>query len=244
MPSPFADQNPKRLTLLTATYSTLTVLVAFGFLTISDNLLRVGSFSSPIIWYFIAVEIAKYIIIKSIFRIDEQTGGNHKSYRDKKKSKESRNVTRIVESFRMVTMCAASVLFFVFLSITFGAPVFKSHEQTFSLAILLTATTIMPLITFLGVSGTVKVLFAEEMNFGSQNCSAYLRLLKNNLAMILLTAWSASIAFPLDWDRDWQVYPVPNVVGALIGYLCANGYSVLEVTLLPWLNELKSKGLF
>lgn len=29
--------------------------------------------------------------------------------------------------------------------------------------------------------------------------------------------WFASAAYPLDWDRSWQRWPVPSIVGALTG---------------------------
>ncbi|CAG8603466.1 9781_t:CDS:2 [Paraglomus occultum] len=31
-------------------------------------------------------------------------------------------------------------------------------------------------------------------------------------------AWLGSIVIPLDWDRPWQVWPIPCVLGAYFGY--------------------------
>lgn len=39
--------------------------------------------------------------------------------------------------------------------------------------------------------------------------------------LTLLGAWIGAIAFPLDWQRKWQKYPIPLVVGAQVG----NGFA-------------------
>ncbi|KAF2762684.1 hypothetical protein EJ05DRAFT_506379 [Pseudovirgaria hyperparasitica] len=35
----------------------------------------------------------------------------------------------------------------------------------------------------------------------------------------LLGAWLGCVPVPLDWDRDWQAYPVTLVTGAYVGYV-------------------------
>ena len=40
-------------------------------------------------------------------------------------------------------------------------------------------------------------------------------------------AWLGAVPIPLDWDRDWQKWPVTVVTGAYIGFLVgryAGGY--------------------
>lgn len=34
----------------------------------------------------------------------------------------------------------------------------------------------------------------------------------------ILGAWLGAVPIPLDWDREWQAWPVTVVVGAYVGY--------------------------
>jgi len=36
--------------------------------------------------------------------------------------------------------------------------------------------------------------------------------------MAIFGAWLGSIVIPLDWDRPWQAWPVPCVLGAFLFY--------------------------
>ena len=42
-----------------------------------------------------------------------------------------------------------------------------------------------------------------------------------------LGAWVSSAAFPLDWDRPWQQFPVPVVVGAALGHCVGTTFSLV-----------------
>ncbi|KAF9391172.1 hypothetical protein CPB97_007292 [Podila verticillata] len=37
--------------------------------------------------------------------------------------------------------------------------------------------------------------------------------------MAIFGAWLGSIVIPLDWDRPWQAWPVPSVLGAFLFYM-------------------------
>ena len=49
-------------------------------------------------------------------------------------------------------------------------------------------------------------------------------LLSRSAMGVLLGGWAASVVVPLDWEREWQVFPTPALVGALAG---------LAITALP-----------
>ena len=34
----------------------------------------------------------------------------------------------------------------------------------------------------------------------------------------LVGAWAGAVPIPLDWDREWQKWPITIVTGAYIGY--------------------------
>jgi hypothetical protein len=37
----------------------------------------------------------------------------------------------------------------------------------------------------------------------------------------LMGAWTGSFVLPLDWQRDWQKWPIPLVFGGSVGYIVA-----------------------
>ncbi|AQZ11185.1 GPI11 (YDR302W) [Zygosaccharomyces parabailii] len=49
-------------------------------------------------------------------------------------------------------------------------------------------------------------------------------LWKKYFIMIVVGAWTSCIVIPLDWDRYWQTWPIPVVVGGYLGALI--GYSI------------------
>ena len=38
---------------------------------------------------------------------------------------------------------------------------------------------------------------------------------------VVVGSWASAAVIPLDWDRDWQVWPIPCVMGCLLGYVGA-----------------------
>ena len=48
----------------------------------------------------------------------------------------------------------------------------------------------------------------------------------------IVGTWLSEAAIPLDWDRDWQKWPVPLVVGAYAGW--SGGRLVGEFVVKGW----------
>lgn len=38
----------------------------------------------------------------------------------------------------------------------------------------------------------------------------------------------SKLRFPLDWDRPWQAYPIPNIIGAITFQLISAFYTLFE----------------
>lgn len=123
----------------------------------------------------------------------------------------------------------ATMLFYGFICLILGAPL-DQYEETTSLALTLTTLTIFPVILFIGHTETLQLLFTETLELRTPLANGYLKLLKNNCIGVILGAWGASVVAPLDWDRPWQVYPVPNVVGAIGGAFGMGVYTLLSTT--------------
>lgn len=110
----------------------------------------------------------------------------------------------------------------------FIAPALEKYEETFTLSALLTGITLFPISLFVGVSGTISILLTESFELNHVTSQAFLKLLKRNAYLVIFGAFIGSVVFPLDWDRPWQIYPIPNVVGAVTGQMLGSFYCLVE----------------
>lgn len=115
-------------------------------------------------------------------------------------------------------LCASSVCIFDFLEVCAGAPFFDKQSQTASLAIMLTVLTVVPSCLTIGYEETVELL----LNISTYSGDLLSNIVKNNICFTLLGAWLGAIVIPLDWDRPWQVWPVPCYFGGLLGNVVGN----------------------
>jgi GPI ethanolamine phosphate transferase 2/3 subunit F len=109
-----------------------------------------------------------------------------------------------------------------------AAPPLDKYEETFTLSALLASLTLFPVSILIGVSGTVSILFTETFELTNVTSQAYLKLLKRNAYLVIFGAFVGSAVFPLDWDRPWQIYPIPNFVGAITGQLFGCFFCLIE----------------
>ncbi|KAA3671937.1 phosphatidylinositol glycan, class F [Paragonimus westermani] len=104
-----------------------------------------------------------------------------------------------------------SVVIYATIFILFGAPFLEQHMETFSLAIVLTCLTTLPFMIFDDVS----IKRINAVYFSPRQPHEWF------LAFIgygsLLGTWSSACLLILDWDRPWQAWPYPCVMGALVG---------------------------
>uniref|UniRef100_A0A6B2EA98 Putative ethanolamine-p-transferase gpi11/pig-f n=1 Tax=Phlebotomus kandelakii TaxID=1109342 RepID=A0A6B2EA98_9DIPT len=202
------------LTLILSIVALIGVGICVTYLSYGDNLYSVGEFwPSPVLITLICNELGKYFLYTALYR-EEKTLTREPMGPRKKKSFRS----RVVESMKFFALMGFFVGLFGLLCISLGAPVLQNHEETLTLASLLTILTVFPLAVFMGVSGSIQYLWTESLESVSKVDAAYVTLVKISAAGAMFGAWSGSIVAPLDWDRRWQVYPIPNIVGALLGY--------------------------
>jgi GPI ethanolamine phosphate transferase 2/3 subunit F len=57
----------------------------------------------------------------------------------------------------------------------------------------------------------------------------------------IIGAWLGAVPIPLDWDREWQKWPVTIVCGIFVGYMI--GRVVGNVTVANWRLGAKDAGL-
>lgn len=186
-----------------------------------DGLLKAGKISSPIVLLVVAVELARWALNKFSFGLDA-------SSRDVAISNVRSNANKVPLIANVKNVCKFSALLLIFAlayalgCILMGASYYSRFEETLVLSALLTSLTILPIALFLGPSKTLQFLFYDTFELTCGREVSHLELLQHNALGALIGAWAGTVVVPLDWDRDWQAYPIPNVIGALAGFTIAN----------------------
>lgn len=129
-------------------------------------------------------------------------------------------------------LVASLILFLAYYTIIllFGAPLTTHHEETTMLTLTLASLTFVPACLHLGVDTALTVLIRAQPH-GAGLIGEAVSL--NNKAT-LLGAWLGAVTIPLDWDRPWQAWPIPCVIGALLGYII--GHFITLIKILPALK--------
>jgi GPI ethanolamine phosphate transferase 2/3 subunit F len=97
------------------------------------------------------------------------------------------------------------------LFVLFGAPFLDHAAHTFFCAAHFCLLALFPIFYARGVDGQAMVAAAGayaplDETFGGAVGAA-------------LGAWLGAVPIPLDWDRDWQQWPITIVVGIYLGYI-------------------------
>ncbi|XP_014468986.1 PREDICTED: phosphatidylinositol-glycan biosynthesis class F protein [Dinoponera quadriceps] len=193
----------------------------------NDNLYNVGKYKFlPVLLILVFAEVIKLLFpmvqteAPTIVRIEQRAS-------PKAKKSWSRSLRELFK-FSLAAF-ALSVVYYIAI-ILFGAPVLTDHEETTMLVITLLTLTLVPTSLHLGVDNALDVL----MGAYSQKGNILVDALRINIQATILGTWLGATVIPLDWDRPWQVWPVPCVIGALLGYLVAH-----FITLIRTLPALK-----
>lgn len=215
--------SPNKLLLSHALLSLIVLLVCFAYIIQYNDLENLGHlFMSPIVWILIAGELFRLVANQSIHHLEVYLKDSIKP----KGSAGYRILATVVQSIILLVM---STIAYAFVCVLFGAPALRSYEQTFTLAVLLTALTILPTCLYVGPYATVQYLFSDTFKLATKSEMVYLEFIRRNAVGTILGAWFGSIVVPLDWDQYWQRYPIPNVCGAMIGFGVANGHAITGV---------------
>ncbi|KIW03874.1 uncharacterized protein PV09_05170 [Verruconis gallopava] len=99
---------------------------------------------------------------------------------------------------------------FLFLTVLFGAPITTHIPHTVLLAAHLSLLTALPIIYTRGIDRSTwravgALLLPIDETFGAAVGAC-------------LGAWVGAVPIPLDWDRDWQRWPVTVLTGAYVGW--------------------------
>ncbi|XP_067010791.1 phosphatidylinositol-glycan biosynthesis class F protein [Anabrus simplex] len=203
-------------------YSSVTCLyftVLLSALYYTNYLYSVGKFSFyPVIGVIIIAECTKYSLgTFHVLKKQRLPGGKFEERYMNTPSKKSNikyKIKEIVKCF--VLMLFMTGVYFI-IAILFGAQLFSNHEETFMLSAVLTALTIFPPCLNLGSSSVINLLFGMKSP-GDAVWDSLLCILQ----CTLFGAWLGAFVIPLDWDRQWQAWPIPCATGAMVGYVVGN----------------------
>lgn len=192
------------------------------------SLYRVGTLlQSPVYLLCLAGELGRH---RLYVRFLNPNAADMVITREHLSSGKKKQLAKWKELTKSACLIAAGVVIFSFLIVAQGAPVLDSFPETFALAVLLTILTVFPIVQFLGVQNAMQVFGSEnDLGFINKLDCAYLDVCKVTAAGVLFGAWAGSIAYPLDWDRSWQAYPIPNIVGAIGGFAVASCFQLVKI---------------
>lgn len=234
-------QSSIKLQLINIFLSYFTVLLCAGNFFYFDGLLHTGKLSSPTLLIIISIELLRWLINKYLFSLDANskectlTGGVRAN------AKKTSFVRSFKNACKLSGLLSTFTVFYALVCILLGASYQNRYEETLILSSLLTSFTILPICLFLGPTKTLQYLFYDTFELSSRIEVSHLEFLQYNALGTLIGAWSGSVVAPLDWDRDWQVYPIPNMVGGLIGFAIANVHTMLSM-MFDWSRRTMDRG--
>lgn len=120
-----------------------------------------------------------------------------------------------------------SIVSFFILAILYGAKAFSEHEQTLMFSIFMTVCTTIHCIINMGYKD-FNTMLTKQSN------TQELMLNSSQVVAIcsIIGCWSSAIVIPLDWDRWWQQWPIPSIMGCLLGY----NLGFVVIILLSYMN--------
>ncbi|KAL1459362.1 hypothetical protein WDU94_011349 [Cyamophila willieti] len=137
---------------------------------------------------------------------------------------------KISELIQSAICVLLSVFVFAFIAIIFGASVTSNYEQTLVFSSLLSIVTILPACIHFNAQSAVSLLasgqYSTNLNTNQQ------KMILQKFYCTMLGAWLGAFVIPLDWNRDWQAWPIPCCIGALVGT------GVGQLVFLLYLNDI------
>lgn len=189
------------------------------YLFIFDGFLQIGNlWKSPTIPLLMTAELIKCFLNAKSFKLVARPKHSTNQRR------EPESMDRIKNFFITIITLVVFFCIYTFGCVIFGAAIIEHLHGTICLSIVLVTFTVLPLGLYLGGKATWELLFCDQFELTSKTQVGYLEYVQNNAMASLLGAWISSIVAPLDWDRDWQNYPIPNVCGAYLGMFVSNVY--------------------
>ncbi|ETN63147.1 hypothetical protein AND_005151 [Anopheles darlingi] len=218
----------------------------FFFLLHTNRLYDMGKLNSSILLLLLlpAVELLKHFYATRAFQLDSTAqiglGGSGNIPTGRVYTNKTAGRFQLKELFHSIVLLASTVLFYAFICTVLGATV-QEYEETIFLALTMTTLTVFPIVLLIGQAKTYSFLLSEPVVLRCPRTNSYFNYLKQNCIGVLLGAWAASVVAPLDWDRPWQIYPIPNYVGCFVGQFGRSVYNLLSTIYLQFYRDRHTK---
>lgn len=234
-------QSSAKLQFINIVISYFTVLLCACNYFYLDGLLNTGKLNSPTLLIITVNELIRWFINKFVFNLDANSKEYALTGNIRVNPKKSSFLKNIKNACKLSGLLSTFTVFYALVCILLGASYLNRYEETLILSALLTSFTILPICLFLGPTRTLQYLFYDTFELNSRIEVTHLELLQYNALGTLIGAWSGSVVAPLDWDREWQAYPIPNMVGGLIGFTIANTHTMLSL-MVDWTKRSMDRG--
>lgn len=120
--------------------------------------------------------------------------------------------------FTIITFVIGSFVWWT-LIVLFGASLVDSFWGSLRLALLVSSLTAVPLSATMASATTHHELLAWLFGFPRPSILTQGEVAWTIGVAVAVGTWAGAFPIPLDWDREWQTWPLPCVFGALIGQL-------------------------
>jgi hypothetical protein len=131
-----------------------------------------------------------------------------------------------MEDVTMTTFAMPGVVLILYIAVLLcGSPIIRQPVESLFLAAYISVLALLPAVHVLGTDQHAWVR-AFSWSSGIQQASEVtprFKVLIRSTGCTLIGALIGSLGLLLDWDRAFQIYPLPPVLGAALGLIVGNG---------------------
>lgn len=189
------------------------------FLHFSGNLYSIGTYKF--------ISVLSTLVFAEFVKLSFTTFQPDNLSANKAESKSKRTVTKTVkDGLKFIVAVAGITIIYYIAIVLFGAPLLTHLEETLMLSLTLTALTLIPASLHLGIDNALTLFIGLQLPISG----VFVDAVKLNVQVVFFGAWLGAFVLPLDWDRPWQVWPIPCIVGALTGYFLAHFITLIKIS--------------
>ncbi|XP_031549097.1 phosphatidylinositol-glycan biosynthesis class F protein-like [Actinia tenebrosa] len=119
----------------------------------------------------------------------------------------------LVQLAKLPFIVGSCTLIFYVIAVLYGAPFLSKTDETMMLGLVMAVLCFLPPCCILGAN--LDVLYRIFIsNWLECTAESYFQCC---MTLTVFGAWLGAFPIPLDWDRPWQVWPIPCVIGGMLG---------------------------
>lgn len=162
---------------------------------------------------------------KSSFVLSTSAQRDRIEYENLEKSSKNFSLKNPTDCLKCTLLFTLLTIVYIVAIVLFGASVLTNHIETALLAITLSVLTLIPAVLNLGVDNTIGLINNDYLTIEKEMIDTF----ESSAKMVLVGTWFGAFVIPLDWDRSWQVWPKPCILGAWFGYFLSHLYLCIKI---------------